>query len=300
MRALAKSLYSWRSALQGFRRTPFVHGIAVAAIAMALFLAGLTRGAMQLVDSLLATASHELALTVYLREGTTSERAREIADSLAAQAGVSAAVVPPEAALRRLRTELGDLGDVLDDLPKNPLPLTIELRFPSSPRPPEKFRSVADNAKSLPEVAAVDYGQEAVEELAAIASALRYAALVAFGVAAVATVIIVAATLQLAIHSRRSEIEIQKLVGATARFLRAPFLIEGVIQGLVGSLVAILALRLFSWLLGPRLVALFSFLAHPTSHIALPTAALSMELAICGCILGLGGSFAAVRRLSQV
>src|SRR5262249_59223146 len=90
-----------------------------------------------------------------------------------------------------------------------------------------------------------------------------YGGLVAFAIVAFATVFIVSATLQLAIYSRREEIEIQKLVGATDRFVKAPFLIEGALQGLLGAGVAILALWMFAAALRPQLIALFPFLVRP-------------------------------------
>ncbi len=77
----------------------------------------------------------------------------------------------------------------------------------------------------------MDYGDEALERLSPIARALRLASLIAFALVFLTTVIIVSATLQLAIYARREEIEIQKLVGGTDRFVRVPFLIEGLLQG---------------------------------------------------------------------
>src|SRR5205814_10474181 len=112
------------------------------------------------------------------------------------------------------------------------------------------------------------------------------------------TIVIVSATLQLAIYSRREEIEIQKLVGATDRFVKTPFLIEGLIQGAVGAGAAVAALWLFSLVVGPRLGELFSFLVASRSMVLVDTR-LAVELAIVGGGLGLRGSFAAVGRFLE-
>jgi cell division transport system permease protein len=115
-----------------------------------------------------------------------------------------------------------------------------------------------------------------------------------------ATVVIVSATLQLAIYARREEIEIQKLVGATDRFVKAPFLIEGFLQGLLGAVVAVVALLTFERLVGPGLVSLFAFLVGPGGMVPLLEPGLALELLAAGCGLGLGGSFIAVGRFLRV
>src|SRR5260370_25240127 len=150
--------------------------------------------------------------------------------------GGPARVISAEAALRRLRLELGDLGKVLDDLPRNPLPVTIQLALAASMRASAQLSPLLARAKAIPGIADVDDGGQATAQLVGVAKALRFGAAAVFAIAALATVLIVAATLQLTIYSRREEIEIQKLVGATNSFVRAPFLIEGLIQGLACAL----------------------------------------------------------------
>jgi cell division transport system permease protein len=300
MSALAKGSYFWRSAAQGVRHAPFVHFIAVITIAIALFTAGLARGAWQVLDALIATLGGEVELTVYLDPSATGERAGEVARELSKTSGLEARVVAPEEALRRLQGQLGELSSALDGLPENPLPRTVELRVPPGRRTPAELRAMADGAKALPGVTAVDYGEEAVARLSSIAAAARAGGLLASLVVVIATVVIVSATLQLAIYSRREEIEIQKLVGATDRFVKAPFLIEGALQGVLGALLALAGLWAFTAFAGSRLESMFSFLLGPAGAPSLVTAGLVGELFGAGAALGLGGSFVAVGRFLRV
>jgi len=214
--------------------------------------------------------------------------------------GGQVTVVPPDAALSRLRTELGDLGDALAELPENPLPASLELRVPPEKRTPGALQALAKELRAEPGVAGVDYGEAAVERLSAIARALRFGMLVAFAVVLGATIIIVAATLQLAIYARRGEIEIQKLVGATDRFVKAPFLLEGLLQGVLGAGVALLGLWAFGRVVGPTLGTLFAFLLGPGVAAPWVEPRLALELVGAGCGLGLGGSFVAVGRFLRV
>ena len=159
---------------------------------------------------------------------------------------------------------------------------------------------LAEKVRLLPQVSAVDYGSEAVERLSAIARALRLAALVAFGVVGVATVVIVSATLQLAIYARREEIEIQKLVGATNRFVKVPFLLEGGLQGLLGAGLALAGLWALTRAFGENASALAAFLVGPGVTLRLLDPRLALELVAAGVGLGLSGSFVAVGRFLRV
>ncbi|MDY7228493.1 cell division protein FtsX [Hyalangium rubrum] len=300
MSALAKVSYFWRSAAGGLKHSPFVHFIAITTIAIALFAAGLARTAGWALDGLQASLGGEVEVTVYLAPELTAAQVEEMRAKLETASGGKAVLVNPDEALSRLSRELGDLGDALSQLPENPLPPSLELSVAPEQRTPEGLEALALQVRALPGVTGVDYGREAVERLTAIARALRYGGLVAFAVVLFATVIIVAATLQLAIYARREEIEIQKLVGATDRFVKAPFLIEGLLQGVLGAAVALLGLWTFGRLVGPTLASLFSFLLGPASSESLVRPGLALELVLAGGMLGLVGSFVAVGRFSRV
>ncbi len=296
----AKTAYFVRSAAHGMRHAPFIHLVAVITIAIALFTAGLSRGLVRVLDALVQSLGGEVELTVYLKDVATAEDARRLAAKLAKQTGGVAEVVPPDVALGRLAKELGDLGEALHNLPENPLPISVELEVPSDQRTLGGLRALADEIRKAEIVEAVDYGEEAVARLSAIAAVIKYAGLIGFAIVVIATIIIVSATLQLAIYSRREEIEVQKLVGATDRFVKAPFLIEGALQGLLGAAVALGALFAFSRAVAPELAKLFSFLLGSRPQPALVGGATVAELLIAGCVLGLLGSFIAVGRFLRV
>jgi cell division transport system permease protein len=300
MSVLAKAAYFWRSAASGLRHAPFIHFVAVTTIAIAIFSAGLAQATGRMVEALIGSLGGEVQVTVYLSPELDEEGASVLRDRMVALSGGRAYLVPPRAALERLATELGDLGEALAQLPENPLPPSLELEVPQERRTPGALKALAQQLRALPGVTGVDYGEEAVERLSAISKALRYGGWVAFAVVLLATVVIVSATLQLAIYARRGEIEIQKLVGATDRFVKAPFLIEGFLQGLLGAGVALAGLLAFERLAGPGLASLFSFLVGPSGMVPLLEPRIALELLAAGCGLGLGGSFIAVGRFLRV
>jgi cell division transport system permease protein len=300
MSATAKADYFWRSAVLGIRHSPFVHLVAVSTLAIALFTAGLARGGMRLLRGLEESIGGEVEVTAYLADGVSNDRGEELAREMASGTGGQARYVTPTEALERLSDELGDLAEAVTRLPRNPLPASIELRVPPELRTPQRLGELAQSLRSVSGVAAVDYGQAAVERLSAISRALNVGGGVAFAVIVLATVIITSATLQLAIYARREEIEIQKLVGATDYFVKAPFLIEGLVQGVIGGAVALAGLWAFSRWAGPRLDELFSFLIGRGHASVLLDARTVLEVIAVGSALGLAGSLIAVGRFTRV
>lgn len=300
MSALSKAEYFGRSAVHGMLRSPFVHAISVLTLAIALFTLGLTRSADVWLNGLIGSLGGEVEMTVYLSDSVSLDEAPAFALVLSQRLDATTHLVSPDEALERLRRELGDAGKALESLPENPLPTSIEVTVPPALRTPEALAALAAQIRAMPQVNAVDYGAEAVARLTAIARALRYGAAVAFAIVLGVSVVIVAATLQLVIYARRDELEIQKLVGATDLFVKAPFLLEGLLQGVLAWLVASAALwGFFAWI-GPRLAGLFAFTALPQVHGAALSAPLLLQLLGAAVGMGLVGSFIALGRFLRV
>ncbi len=299
MSATAKVGYFVRTALGSMVRSPFVHVIAVAALAMALFGYGVARIASTQLEALLHSLGGEVEFTVYLADDAPADQLDELEKALVTRTHGTARRVAPAEALGRLAAQLGEEGKALTELGDNPLPWSLEVRLPSEARDPEALKALAESVKRLPFVTGVDYGEEAIARLSLIARALRLAIAIAFALVFLTTVIIVSATLQLAIFARRDEIEIQKLVGGTDTFVRFPFLIEGLVQGLLGGASS----------LGLAWLAVRALESDPSSpvaflrlsgHFAVDWPRLGAEMLGLAVALGLLGSFVAVRRFLRV
>lgn len=303
MSTFAKLGYFGRSALLGMRHSPFVHLVAISTLAIALFTTGLARGALRVVDGLRDALGTEVEVTIYLEDSLPQAEGEALANALIAELGegTEARWVSPVQAMDRLARELGnEMSDALSELPENPLPPSVELRVPPAHRSPERLSALAQELRGKAGVTAVDYGEAAVARLSSLSRALRVGGGVAFLVIVAATVIITSATLQLAIYARREEIEIQKLVGATNRFVKTPFLLEGAMQGTAGAALAVGGLWLFSRFAVPELTSTLGFLSGSTGGLSLLSAQGVGELFGVGVLLGLSGSFVAVGRFLRV
>jgi len=280
-----------RRALINLWRAPLPSLLAVVTIALALFLGGAMAFSVLGARVLLASWGAQRTVTAYLDRALSEEQARAVAERLRADhPRVEVVLVSPAQALDRLRVQLGDLGGALDGLSRNPLPATLEL----TPRGGGDLRALADRVSNVGGVAEVDYGREWVDRLEALGGALRGFGTASLALLAVAALLVVANTIRLAVYARRDEIEIMKLVGATDGYVRAPFLLEGALQGLCGAALAAAGLLAVQRLVLPRAAAAFAFASGASApHLAAQHCAV---LAAAGALVGLCGSYLAVGR----
>ncbi len=255
-----------RRALINLWRAPLPSLLAVVTIALALFLGGALAFSILGARTLLTSWGAQATVTAYLDRALSEEQARAV------------------------RVQLGDLGGALDGLSRNPLPATLEL----TPRRGGELRALADRVSNVGGVADVDYGREWVDRLEALGGALRGFGTASLALLGVAALLVVANTIRLAVYARRDEIEIMKLVGATDGYVRAPFLLEGALQGLCGAALAAAGLVAVQRLVLPRAAEAFSFASGASApHLAAQHCAL---LAAAGALVGLCGSYLAVAR----
>ncbi len=176
----------------------------------------------------------------------------------------------------------------------NPLPDTFRVRVSK----PDDLPAVVQMAKSLPGVQRVRYPRDVAEKLLRIARGTRLLGLILGGLMTLAALMLVSTTIQLGVHSRRREIRIMQLVGATNNFIRAPFLIEGAVQGLLGGvLAALLALLGYSYAHNIITAALpFLNLIYNTKFLLLA----GIGLIGCGIFFGVIGSLLGTRHYLKI
>lgn len=302
MSATAKLTYFFRTATGSMVRSPFVHVIAISALTLALLGYGATRIVALQLRALMSTLGGDVELTVYLGPLASAEKVAELEAALIQRTRGSVRRVSADEALRRLAADLGDEGKTLLELKDNPLPSSLEVKVPPSWGDEAELAALAEKTKHLDFVSGVDFGEEAARRLGLITRALSLAAAVAFALVFLTAIIVVSATLQLAIFARRDEIEIQKLVGGTDWFVRTPFLIEGVLQGLLSGVLALGLLRAAAETLERHHGAMAAFVlsAQPSGRTAVDWWRLGGEQVGLGLLLGLLGSAVAVRRFLRV
>jgi cell division transport system permease protein len=201
--------------------------------------------------------------------------------------------VSKQAALERFRRRMGGDAELLEGLDENPLPASIEVDLVPAERSSEGLASLAARLAALPGAAEVSHGHAWVEGYARALSLMQAAAFAIGGVLALAALVIVTNTIRLAVYARRDEIDILMLVGATRTFVSIPFLLEGLVQGVLGGLLALaLVYGVFSLLGGPLQGAFTFLLGHATP--AFLGGGARAALVAGGAALGVVGSAAAL------
>lgn len=282
-----------RSAVRGLQASPLPAAVAVTTIAIALLLVGAFALMVDNMQGLLTRFSDELQVVVYLDADLDAAAEQRLAQRVALVEGVThVELVTADEALERFDTRFGG-GELLEGLEGNPLPASLELELAPAARDAAGLAHVRAALDGLPGVDELAAGQDWVEGYARFAGFARSAAIALGGVLALAALLIVANTIRLAVYAREDEIEILALVGAGRFFLRTPFLLEGLAQGVLGGAVALLLLYASFHLLLPAFASGLSILlGQSTPHFfAAGQAAL---LVAAGAALGLAGSTFAV------
>lgn len=237
--------------------------------------------------------------SVYLSDGASPDERAAIEQTLRANTVVSALEsVSKEDALNRFKQNFATLAEAARDLPANPLPASIEVRLRPNANPSD-VAALADKAAGLPGVADVRYDRQWIQRLMYAVDVVRAGGFTLAALLVFAAALTVASVVRLALFARREEIHIMQLVGAPIAYIRGPFIVEGLIQGGIGAIVALVVLwitffvvksRADTWLAGAIDPAALGFLS-------LPTAA---ALLVAGAAVGAAGGFIAARGAREI
>jgi cell division transport system permease protein len=277
-----------RETLLAFRRAPLLSALSVMTIAFSLFSLGLFVLVAVNIRDALQQLEERVEIRAYIADGTPIEALAAALGDIGSFPEVARAEgVSQDEALERARSELGEFRDVFDAAF---LPASIEVRMKPGFRDPETVGAVAARIRTYPFVDDVRFGEEWVRKLYNIRN-IATAAGVILGVAfAAVAVIIIGATIRMAVLARGREISIMRLVGATDGFIRRPFLLEGLAKGILGGVLA-LALTFFAHSLISRTLVATRFF---DARIVLAGIAF-------GALIGLLGSAVSVgRHLRQI
>jgi cell division transport system permease protein len=233
---------SVREALTASRRAPLLSILGVVTIAFSLFAFGLFGLVAINIRKALEQVEERVEVRAFLGDSTEIESVAAAMKDIGEFPEVARVeYVSQEQALERARKEMGEFADVFE---AGVLPASIEVYLKTGMRDPTTVKSVADRVRTYHFVDDVRYGEEWVAKLYRLRNIATVAGL-ALGIAfAVVAIIIIGATIRMTVLARAKEISIMRLVGATDMFIRLPFLIDGLVKGVLGGLLALV----FVWI----------------------------------------------------
>jgi cell division transport system permease protein len=267
--------------------------VAVSAILLiSLSLAAL--GAFWLLSSNLGQAvdlfRERVKIVVYLKREPSTVDAAALIERVRRMPGVAAVrYIGKSEALGTLKQVLGKDAAVADSLPQNPLPASLEVTPTDEGATPEGGRALVTRLSALPETDEIGGGVDWIDRFAQGQRLLWLFGLGVGSVLAGAAILTVATATALVLHARREEMEIMRLVGAPEHVVRLPLLMQGMMQGLIGAVLAIWVLVGCYAIVGPRLEPLVAeTLGIPRLTFLRPQNVISLMIA--GTLLGgLGG-----------
>ena len=186
-----------------------------------------------------------IKIMVYLYPEVPGEIIPEIQKKISGMYGVQdVRFISKEEALGILKEQMKRQSSLLENLKENPLPDAFEIRMIPSSRPWEKIESLAAQIDAIPQVEEIEYGQKWLTKFSYIIKMFKLTGYALGILFFIASVFIVANTIRLVLYTRREEIEIMRLVGASDGFIKVPFYIECVVQGAMGGIIGLIILYL--------------------------------------------------------
>jgi cell division transport system permease protein len=271
--------------------------LSVATISVALFVLGAFLMATSNLERLGDEWGRSAEMSVYLADDASPENRQAIEALLAPGALVAGhQFVSKDEALRRFKATFTDLAGAVETVEGNPLPASYEVRLQAGAEAKDAVATLATKLEQTPGVSDVRYDRQWLDRLLSAVTLVRSIGLLLGAFLTIAAALTVANVVRLALWARRDEIEIMHLVGAPQTFIRGPFVMEGVLQGGIGALLALAALALaFLVVRGSYLVPLAQ--ALNVSGIRFLAPELCLLLIVGGTLVGcLGGLVAASGR----
>ncbi|MBR2214962.1 MAG: permease-like cell division protein FtsX [Selenomonadaceae bacterium] len=293
---LSTSEYFIREVLISLKRNNWMSFASIGTVAVSLFVLGVFLTLVLNMNRMASQLESQVQISVYLTDDLKNSRKDTIEEDIRALQGIeSVKYVDKEEAIERLRERLGDQKYLLDALgEKNPLPDSFEVTVTQ----PALVQTAAEAIEKMTGVEEAKYGQDVVEHLFDITRLMRIFGLILMVLLAGATIFIISNTIRLTVFARRKEIAIMKYVGATDWFIRWPFLLEGVVLGGIGGIVAALVLRSFYAAMAAKIYSTLTFFPLMPQYPFMNY--VGVAILISGMIIGAIGSTISLKRFLEV
>jgi len=282
----------YKRAIQDIRNNRFLNAVTIITIALAFLIVSSFSLFFFNANEIMNAWKKGIRVMAYLKPDLSETEKTAIQDKVAGMYGVQEVqFISKEEALAQMKSLMRRQSSLLEGLAENPLPDALEIRAISSSQTIEKIEDLAIRLESLDTVTDVEYGQKWLGRFSGIFDLFKFSGYALGGMFFLAAVFIVANTTRLVLYSRREEVEIMRLVGATDGFIKAPFYIEGLIQGAVGGMLGLAALFLVYLFLSSKVQQGFATGAIQVHFLSMVAVFIIISCSICvgwlGCFIAL-------------
>lgn len=283
----------------GLWRNRMMSMASISSVTAALLILGIVLILILNINNITLTAQQQFdEIQIYLEDEMEQVEIDKLGETISSFDGVaSLRFQSREQALEIMKEKFGDEGYILDGLETNPLPDSYIIQLSKI----DNAEAVVERLRGLNGIEDIKYYRDIVEKLMSVANFVRYGGLIIIAVLMFISVFIISNTVKITVAARKREINIMKYVGATNGFIRGPFIVEGILLGLIGAAISILAIThgykyLFTSI-NDRLYVLFTVYMVP--HYSLFNDIVIIFTAI-GVGIGILGSVLSLRRFLNV
>ena len=233
-------LYFFREAMRRIWTSKRSSFVAISMIAISLLILGIFMLVAENLERAVEQWQGKTRVNVYLEPEATPGQIAAVGQHLAARAPLARhRFITREEALRRFETYFASVADLVSQLDENPFPPSFEIEVTAQFIESRAFNQEMAGIGSLPGVAHVQFDWDWLARLRRLVGIINIAGAIAGGILAIAAAFTIANVIRLTMMLYREEIDIMRLVGATERIIRGPFLVEGIVQGTLGGIVAV-------------------------------------------------------------
>ncbi len=231
---------AYKRAIRDILDNRFLNAVTVITIALSILIVSAFALLFINVNDLMHSWRDSLRVMVYLKSDVAVAELSDVEQKIRLMPNIKAVhFVSKEDALAQLKSQMPGQASLFQNLKENPLPDAFEIRVQPDADVNQKITYLVGELKRFPWVEQIEYGQRWLGKFTNIFNLFRISGYAAGCLFLMAAVFIVANTIRLVIYARRDEVEIMRLVGAADNFIKAPFYVEGVIQGALGGFIGL-------------------------------------------------------------
>ncbi len=281
-------------------RTPFATVMTILMIAVALALPVCLYVLLNNLQTVTQQWDDAGQISIFLENGATEQQIKQIENKLRDNKQIEHVdYISADKALEEFK-QRSEFGELLQGLSNNPLPPTLVITPSKAAKNSEHIDDLKTQLTSLPHVEQVQVDMQWLQRLQSITAIIRHAIFAIGIMLGLSVLLVVGNSIRLDIENRREEIEVTKLIGATDRFIRRPFLYGGMWFGMLGGVLALILVFVVLLVIRQPAQELVS-LYNSDFKLILPSFSQSLSLVLTSIVLGLFGSWLAVnRRISRI
>jgi cell division transport system permease protein len=285
--------YAFRLAAQSILHEKWINLLSILTIAAGLFFIAITVLSVYNVDVATKKLPEKFSMMLYLKDNLSREEIENIINTVRKDGAIETVkYISKDDALKELKAILKDTVYVLDGLGENPLFDSIEVKLKNVAVSPETAKRLAAELREIKGVGEIEYGEQFLSSLYSVKVGMKTITILFVIVMSVGMIFVCYSTVKILFYRKNEEIETYKLLGATRRFITAPFIIEGAVIGFSGGLISLFGILLLYYtviLKHSLTIPLFKAIVFPIN--------IALFLPLAGLLIGMTGSAIAIGRI---